>query len=141
VFEPTGFKVVNVVGESAYQGTLEQLAGGRTIDGGRNPDHMAALIPEPHNPYDPNAVRVVIVSGNAGHIGYLSRADAIAYRPVIDHLAAVGKLAACRASLSGGWDRGGGDRGSFGVRLFLGKPAELMAELESEPDALKPAWL
>ena len=34
-FPPVGRARVNVVGEGSYQGTLEQLGGGRTIDGVR----------------------------------------------------------------------------------------------------------
>ena len=85
-------------------------------------------------PYDPNAVRVVISGG--GFVGHLSREDAVAFRPIIDSLAAVGSVAACRASLSGGWDRGGGDRGHIGVVLFLGTPEiKCEAEMASEPPA------
>jgi hypothetical protein len=51
---------------------------------------------------------------------------------VIDRLAAEGKVASCRASISGGWDRGEGDRGSFGVRLSMGTPDELIAELDAD---------
>jgi hypothetical protein len=128
-----GRKMVDVVGEASFQGSLEGIAGGRTIDGARNRDHTALLIPEPTNPYDPNAVRVVVVTGAgfAGAIGYLSRDDAVAYRPAIDRLAAEGQVLACRASLSGGWDRGSGDRGSFGVRLAMGTPDEVAKELDS----------
>ena len=64
-----------------------------------------------------------------GVIGYLKRADAVAYRPAIDRLAAIGMLTACRASVSGGWDRSG-DRGFIGVRLHLAKPKALLAEME-----------
>ena len=84
---------LEVVGEGSFQGTLERVAQGRNEDGANVRDHAAVLMPEPTNPYDPNAVRVVIPSG--GTIGYLSREDALAYRPVIDRLAAVGKLVAC----------------------------------------------
>ncbi len=49
-----------------------------------------------------------------------------------ERLAAQGKVAACRASISGGWDRGDGDRGSFGVRLSMGTPDELMKELDAD---------
>jgi len=131
LFEPAR-KTVNVVGEGSYQGSLERLAGGRTIDGPVNRDHSAILMPEPSNPYDPNAVRVVVLTASAGGamIGYLSREDAVAYRPVIDRLAAQGRLAACRASIGGGWDRGSGDRGNFGVRLSVGAPDALMKELD-----------
>ena len=127
LFEPVR-KTVNVVGEGSYQGSLERLAGGRTIDGPRDRYHTAILLPEPTNPYDPNAVRVAVVtsSGDGATIGYLSREDAVAYRPVIDRLAAQGKVAACRASIGGGWDRG-----NFGVRLSMGTPDALMRELDA----------
>ena len=132
LMEPQGRARVDAVGESHYQGTLEAIAGGRTTDGVRNPDHLAALIPEPTNPYDPKAVREVIVptkGGQAwGHVGHLSREDAVAYRPVIDAAAAVAHVIGCRASLTGGWDRGHGDRGSIGVILALRTPAECAAE-------------
>jgi hypothetical protein len=126
-------RMVDVVGESAHQGSIDRIAGGRTIDGARIRDHSALLMPEPTNPYDVNAVRVVIISsmGSGATVGYLSREDAVAYRPVIDRLAADGKVAACRASISGGWDRGSDDRGSFGVRLSLGTPEALVKELDA----------
>ena len=96
-------------------------------DGENERDHQAVLLPEPDNKYDPNAVRVVVLP--EGVIGYLKRADAVAYRPAIDRLAANGMLTACRASLSGGWDRSG-DRGFIGVRLHMAKPKALLAEME-----------
>jgi hypothetical protein len=139
LFEPTGRARVDVVGEGSYQGTLERVGGGKTIDGMQIRDHTAVLLPEPANPYDPNAVRVVIASSSkAGRVGYLSREDAVAYRPIIDRLAALGKVAACRASLQGGWDRGQDDRGSIGVALRLGTPEECAAEMVGTPPT--PAW-
>ena len=135
LLEPKGRARLDVVGESHYQGTLERIAGGRTIDGARNRDHIAALIPDPANAYDRNAVRVVVVPtqrGQAwGHVGHLSREDAVAYRPLIDAAASVAHVVGCRASLSGGWDRGGGDRGSIGVILALGTPRECADEAAS----------
>ena len=143
-FDVHGRSTVDVVGESAFQGSLEIIAGGRTVDGARNRDHVAVLLPEPFNRYDPDAVRVAIVpsetSDTWGYVGYLSREDAVAYRPVIERLAKVGKIAACYASITGGWDRGNGDRGSFGVRLHVGTPDEMMAELEDDSENLRPAW-
>ncbi len=131
------------MGESHYQGTLERLAGGRTIDGGRYCDHIALMLPEPSNPYDHNAVRVMLAphfdGATAGLVGYLSREDAVAYRPVIDRLASMARLMACRASLKGGWDRGGGDRGSFGVTLHLDRPLVLTADMDRDYGP-NPAW-
>jgi predicted RNA-binding Zn-ribbon protein involved in translation (DUF1610 family) len=143
LFEPTGH-TVEVMGESASQGTLDVLGGSRTIDGVTQPDQTALLMPEPTNPYDRNAVRVLIVpvGGQAAHwgkVGYLSRADAVAYRPVIDRLAELGRLAGCRAALTGGWDRGGRDRGSIGVRLHIGTPHELMVDID-DTHGVDPRW-
>jgi hypothetical protein len=139
-FDPAGRATVEVSGESHYQGTLEVIAGGRTIDGARNRDHQVMLLPEPSNPYDPNAVRV-FVGPPWGKVGYLSREDAIRYQPVIVRLAWMGKVFGCRASLEGGWDRGRGDRGMFGVRLHLNTPPNLMLEADRDygPDSRWPS--
>lgn len=132
IFDPMG-RTIRVVGVSEYQGTLEVIAGGRTTDGARDRDHLAALFPEPHNVYDRNAVRVVLSQQverpKSAHVGYLSRADALAYRPIIDRLAAGGFVACCRASIGGGWERGD-DQGSFGVRLHIDTPQNLMREID-----------
>lgn len=137
LFDPVD-RTVEVVGEGSYQGTLERIAGGRTEDGARLPDHRAVLLPEPTNPYDVNAIRVVLVSstdGTSGVVGYLTREHALAYRSIVDRVAADGRVVACLASLRGGWDRGGGDRGSFGVRLHLDSPAGLFRELGTDVPA------
>ena len=57
----------------------------------------------------------------------------MAYRPIIDYLAAWGKVVAARASLQGGWDRGRDDRGSIGVVLHMGTVADCQAELVKDP--------
>lgn len=133
---------IDVVGESHYQGVLESVAGGKTSDGARYPEHMAILLPEPDNEYDANAVRVFLakdgVGGGAGGVvGYLSRDDAVSYRPVIDRVAEMGAITACHARLKGGWDR----NISFGVTLLVGAPWSLMAELDRDmgPDARWPS--
>jgi len=74
-----GAEDLEVVGESHYQENLWQLVGGR-----HNPEERvrvtacAALVPEPDNPYDANAVAVWV---NGLKVGYLSRDDARRYRP------------------------------------------------------------
>ena len=144
LFDSDKRHTVEVVGESAFQGTLERIAGGRTVDGRRDRDHTSVLLPEPTNRYDSHAVRVVVIpwgpSKGSGVVGYLAREDAVAYRPVIDRLAEVGRLAACAASLKGGWDRGGGDRGHIGVRLHIDWPVGALKELEADPECLRPVW-
>ena len=58
-------------------------------------DLVAALVPEPSNPHDRNAIMVQI---NGQHIGYLEKEDAARYQPVIRQV----------------WDRGDGSE-SVGV--------------------------
>jgi hypothetical protein len=118
---------VPAVGESFRQPALEALGGGRTTRGVERTEHVAGLFHEPDNPKDPTAVAVQI---DGYHVGYLARANARSYGPIIDLLGTKGLAFGCHASLTGGWDRGGGDRGSIGVVLHLGSPAELLAELK-----------
>ncbi len=136
LFLPKDHATVEVSGASDFQATLELIAGGRTLDGPRYPDQVAILLPEPTNPCDPDAVRVVVLPRRPGQtwgkVGYLSREDAVRYRPVIARCASAGKVTACRVSLKGGWDRGPEDRGDFGVTLLLDMPAKLMLQLDKE---------
>jgi HIRAN domain len=68
---------LEVVGESRYQDALWMIVGGRRSDPVRFAVE-AVLEPEPQNPYDPNAVKI-LVEGH--HVGYLSRENAALYRP------------------------------------------------------------
>jgi len=139
LFEPPDGARVDVEGTEAYQDTLEMIGGRRTADGMRDLDHLAILLPEPTNPDDADAIRVVILPSkprrNAGKVGYLSREDATRYRPIIDRLAALGKVTVCRASLEGGSDRGSGDDSPIGVMLRLGTVADCEAELAQDTPA------
>lgn len=61
-FDPPGDGgSVEVVGESHYQAALQALADGLDVDGPRQRNQRAVLLPEPDNVYDPNAVRVIVV--------------------------------------------------------------------------------
>jgi hypothetical protein len=104
-----------VVGESKYQDHLERIAGGRTEDSA-NIRARAILALEDDNPHDTHAVCVRI---DGLRVGYLPRRFAKSYR---EHLAKANAPTGhywCAAVIVGGWDRGGGDRGHFGVRLDL----------------------
>jgi hypothetical protein len=109
---------VDAVGESHYQEALETVAGGRTSFGVHIPLITAQLVREPTNPYDPDAVRV---EADGRQLGYLPKEDAPRFHAAIDKLAVQGCLATCRARLTGGWDRGHGDRGSIGLQLLTGR--------------------
>ena len=141
-FEPTGRPTVAVVGEDRFQDGLEIAAGGRTPDGAIRRSHLALLLLEPDASDDPAAVKVMIKG--AGIVGYLTAADARTYRPLITLLAERGRLIGCDATLTGGWDRGRGDRGSFGVALQLGTSAELITSLwlaDVNPPILPHPWV
>jgi hypothetical protein len=118
---PGGIEV-GVVGESHYQDALTAIAGGKGPDSAYI-QTQAALVLEPSNPYDPNAVAVYVDGRKVGH---LPRAAAEAYGAVGRQLAAQQQVGVCQAVIVGGWDRGDGDTGHFGVRLDLAHPDELL---------------
>jgi hypothetical protein len=110
-----------VVGESHHEAVLEQLAGGRTEEG-VHVSCAALLLPQPDNPYDPDAVAVFI---RGEEVGFLARNVAPEF---LQALRAGGyDRAASEAIIVGGWDRGRGDRGNFGVRLNACRPFRLEA--------------
>lgn len=107
---------VDVAGESFYDASFRELCGERTIEGVRI-ESIALLKLCDDNPYDKHAIRVSIKGYPVGH---LSREDARAFRRLVRY----GSLAEheefqCAAVICGGWDRGEGDIGNFGVRLDL----------------------
>jgi hypothetical protein len=114
-----GLPGVDAVGESHYRDGLVRQTGGPRRNG-VNVYLTAALIPEPDNPYDPNAISVRI-GGEV--VGYLSRSDAAAYADVVSQLRGAGVVAYCKAHVMWGWDRGRDDRGDFNVRLYIDAPA------------------
>ena len=123
---------VDAVGEPHYQDALEAIAGGRTEEGA-DLETVALLVPEPSNRYDPNAVQVMI-EGKV--VGYLSRRNAaILQGPILAKMRREQRAVACRARIVGGWDRGRGDRGHFGVRLYLDP-----ADFGVAPDDLDGGW-
>jgi hypothetical protein len=110
-----------VVGESHHDAALEQLAGGRTEEG-VHVTCAALLLPQPDNPYDPDAVAVFI---RGQEVGFLARNVAPEFLQAL-HTGGYDR-AASEAVIVGGWDRGRGDRGNFGVRLNACRPFRLEA--------------
>lgn len=90
----------------------------------------AALIPEPTNQYDKNAIGVYLwAGGNWALTGYLARPAAEAYQPLFRHLATTSEGAppaiACDAALAQ-------ERGGTGVVLHIGSPSECVVELATD---------
>jgi HIRAN domain len=136
---------VSVVGDSYRQGTLERLSRsatgpepyleelkGRACSYSHKPDRLwfrAALMREPTNEHDPNAVAVHATG--IGLVGYLDRQSALDYAPVFEALARHGVSAgACPAMLTGG------ERGmSWGLILCLSSPEAVVGDLRASESA------
>lgn len=104
-----------IVGESHYQAALAKITGGISRDG-CDYETIASIVLENDNPHDSQAVRVDI----EGHtVGYFAREDARAYRKRLAETGHPSSIGTCKAVIRGGWDRGNGDEGMFGVKLDL----------------------
>jgi HIRAN domain-containing protein len=75
--ETRNWRNVSVVGVSHYQEALWAAAGVADTGEPVGVETTAELVPEPENPHDPRAVKVLI---GGEHVGYLSRRDARRYR-------------------------------------------------------------
>ena len=104
-------ELVAAVGESHYQDALIAVCGSRRWEKVAF-DCVAALVPEPSNPYDSNAISVQI---NGQPVGYLSRSDARAYRRLVDDAAP--QFIACQARIAGRGE--GSETSNLGVFLKL----------------------
>jgi hypothetical protein len=108
-----GSDPLEVVGESHHQEALWSIVGGYRTDHVRC-EVLAILVAEHDNPYDSNAISIWV---NGLHVGFLSRADAAAYRPgllTLQHR--YGHLVALRGAVVGGGQRADGI-GQLGVFL------------------------
>ncbi|WP_153033776.1 HIRAN domain-containing protein [Amycolatopsis sp. YIM 10] len=120
---------VRVVGESRYQRALRDAASGMAaaneFDG-----HIpvtAALVPEPGNKWDPNAVRVDVLDGDRTRpVGYLPAELAKEYQPTFLELRADGFLGTCPGRIAGGGAK------YYGIYLHLASPRELRFALGAE---------
>jgi len=117
-----GIFSVQIVGESHCQAALKALGGERRLND-QQVIFTAALVPEPKNEYDPDAIRVYISGGP--RVGYLSRDDAADYRDVGKALSARKAVGLCRARLIGGT----ATKPSIGVILDLADPATTLVAI------------
>lgn len=107
---------VDVAGESFYKQSFFELCGERTLEGVRI-NATAKLHLQDDNPYDRVAVAVTI---DGYQVGHLSRDNARAFRRIVRYgNLSLFEVFECAALIVGGWDRGEGDGGNFGVKLDL----------------------
>jgi hypothetical protein len=103
---------VDVVGESHYQAAIRAVCNWRPgVD--RLYSCTAELVPEPTNPYDRNAIKVMI---DGACVGHLSRQDAVTLGPAIREAIKRQGTGMCRAVIAG---RANGDTDNLGVFLHL----------------------
>lgn len=96
IWDKSTWPQVEVVGTHAYQPAIAGLFPEGLREENRDLRTRAILVPEPANPYDPNAV-MVQVAGNL--VGYLSREDAVTYGPAIRRIEGRGQLPQVQATV------------------------------------------
>lgn len=128
---------VAIVGESHYQDAFLKIAASRhRSDPGPGDDYhrgewrhvVVVLWPEPSNPYDRNAVAIQVAEGRgypSAVVGYLSRADAVAYQPAIKAATKQGLVLAANAKIMGG-----GEGYDFGLVIRMGTAEECLEEIK-----------
>jgi hypothetical protein len=110
-----------VVGEASYQDAFEAICGKRKEEG-ENKAVEALIAPEPDNPYDPNAFKVM-VSGKI--VGYLPRRFAENLRNIYQRCGMTDTtLLSVGGVIRGGWERDG-IKGHYGIWLEL-PPLEVL---------------
>jgi len=112
---------VDVVGESQWQAHIARVVGGKRDEGYK--DEYVAQLAFDNNPHDANAVVVLI---DAHPVGWIARGDAANVRNEINAINPEGLPVTCKAKIVGGWDRGDGDEGHFGVKLSLSRPIKVV---------------
>lgn len=109
---------LDVVGESHRQDALDRVCGGKCEEGHKL-EVTAQLCFVEDNEWDANAVGVFI---DGQLVGYIPRDQAPKVRAGIIAINQEERPVLCSAKVVGGWDRGRGDEGSYGVKLSIASP-------------------
>lgn len=102
-----------VVGESKYHTAIAKIAG-NAKGTHANKTCIAFLVPEKGNPYDKNAVMVMI---EGVQVGYLSRTDAADFRERLKAEGIAGATTSCEAHIGWGGEGRDGKKLSYSVTL------------------------
>lgn len=92
-----------IVGEASYQFALRRISQGRR-ERGEEVKFEALVRREPENPYDGNAVQVVV--NGVGTVGYFRRSEAAQVQPALLAIENAHQVLACNALLIGGENGG-----------------------------------
>lgn len=107
--------VVSKVAGVTYEGrqdTIQKLQG----------NEPARIVPEPTNPYDPNAlaVHVALADGTIAHVGFIPRDLAAVIAPHLE-----GEAVMCRLlGVTGGFEQWDGGTASLGLRIEVEYPVD-----------------
>lgn len=82
---------------------------------------ILSLVPEPDNPFDPNAISVRF---NNMVVGYLSREDALTYKQPVRRICASGRVAAVESRIWASNDDWNGQGMKFRARISLAMPEQ-----------------
>ena len=113
-----------IVGESFHQDHLEDVAGGKNEEQ-CDLIKSAILMMDSSNPNDPMAIAVFV---DNGHVGYVPGYACVQMRSELAAIVKDRRPVFCAAKIVGGWDRGNGDEGSYGVRLNIARPLSILNE-------------
>ena len=84
-------------------------------------DEPVRIIPEPDNPFDPNALGVnVAYQGKVIHIGYMPKERAKEYAPYLDGESLDGRI----IEITGGFETRDGDTAALGVIVEFELPED-----------------
>ncbi len=118
---------MEVVGESHYQKNFEFICGPRSKNGEERKVE-AALVPDPKNLFDPNAVRVEVQGRIVGH---LSREIAKNFRELLHKFGIpADTILLVDAEIRGGWKRSDDDEGNYGIRLDMPMGSQAVEQLK-----------
>jgi hypothetical protein len=84
---------------------------------GRRPTR---LVREPNNEYHSNAIAVYAANpktGAAVRVGHINRESCLTMAPILDTKNGEGEQVGLVGRIRGGWDRGDGDTGHYGIWL------------------------
>lgn len=108
---------IEVVGERFRQEAFIPIVGPKSQEASVNYTTTAALVPEPENREDRNAVQVII---EGRHVGYLSREQAVGYHSMMKELGNPGRaLANIEARIYGGRIADDGFERAYEVAIYL----------------------
>lgn len=95
--------------------------GRQTIIAALRGDEPARIVPEPENPYDANALAVLVAtSDGVKHIGYVPKENAARLAPFLEDEPLTGQIVA----ITGGFVKQDGSVASYGVDVMFDLPED-----------------